>query len=117
MAKKVRVYLTRTCITSRRAVDYLKKKEVEVEAVDYCKMRLMKDQIAKLLKLAGVRPKDALRRKDKMYKELDLANRALSDDEVLKLMEKHPGLIQRPIVVVGDKAAIARETSKIDALL
>ena len=113
---RIKVYLTRTCTTSRRAVEYLKSKDVEVEEIDYYKNKLTKDGIAKLLKLADVSPRDALRKKDKMYKEMNLARKKISDDEILILMEKYPGLINRPIVVRGTKAVIARETSKRDAL-
>lgn len=77
MARKAKVYLTRTCITSRRTVGYLKTKGFNVEEIDYYKVRLTKDEISKLLKLARVAPKEALRKKDRVYKELNLANNEL----------------------------------------
>lgn len=67
--------------------------------------------------MLGVTPREILRTKDPAYAELGLESGKQSDAELLALMSKHPGLIQRPIVVRGKKAVIARPIEKIDALL
>jgi arsenate reductase len=65
----------------------------------------------------GVSPREILRSKDPAYDELGLGSGKHSDAQLLELMSKHPGLIQRPIVVRGKKAVIARPIERIEALL
>jgi arsenate reductase len=65
----------------------------------------------------GVKPREILRTKDPAYAELGLASSTHSDAQLLELMSKHPGLIQRPIVMRGRKAVVARPVEKIDTLL
>ena len=67
--------------------------------------------------MLGVSPREILRTKDPAYEELGLGSGKQSDAELLQLMSKHPGLIQRPIVVRGKKAVIARPIDNIEALL
>jgi arsenate reductase len=65
----------------------------------------------------GVKPREILRTKDAAYEELGLASGKHSDAQLLALMAEHPGLIQRPIVVRGKKAVVARPIEKIETLL
>ena len=116
MAKKVKVYYNPKCMTCRRAIDRLKAKKVEFELQGFFKERLSKDEIKSLLKMAGLSARDALRKKDKMYKELKLEQKDYSDDELTKLMEKYPGLILRPIIVKNDRAVIANKPEIVDCL-
>lgn len=69
------------------------------------------------MKALGVSPREILRTKDAGYEELGLASGKHSDAQLLELMAKHPGLIQRPIVVRGKKAVVARPIERIEALL
>lgn len=115
MAKKVKVYYNPRCITCRRAIDRLKANKMEFELQDFFKERLSKEEIKSLLKMAGLSARDALRKKDKMYKELRLEEKDYSDDELIALMAKHPGLILRPIIVKDSKAVIANKPEIADA--
>ena len=62
-------------------------------------------------------PREILRTKDPAYEELGLASGKHTDAQLVELMAKHPGLIQRPIVLRGKKAVVARPIEKIEALL
>ena len=117
LKEKVVIYLKPTCITCRRALDRLRKSEVSIEEVDIFKQKLSKSEIRNILKAAGVSPRDALRKRDKMYKELKLDKTEYDDDQILSLMEKSPGLILRPIVVRGQKAVIATEPGDVERIL
>jgi arsenate reductase len=64
-----------------------------------------------LLKKAGLRPIDAVRKKEAVFKELGLGDDA-PDDELINAMVQHPQLLQRPIVEVGERAVIARPVEK-----
>ena len=65
----------------------------------------------------GARPHDIIRTGEPVYKELDLGKRDVSDEELIALMVQHPDLIQRPILEVGDRAALGRPTENLTALL
>ena len=67
--------------------------------------------------MLGVTPREILRTKDAAYEALGLASGTHSDAQLLALMAKHPGLIQRPIVVRGKKAVLARPIERIETLL
>jgi len=58
-----------------------------------------------------------LRKDEKIYRDLDLARRQVSDDELIRLMVENPDLIQRPIVVKGDKAVLGRPPESVEELL
>lgn len=72
--------------------------------------------MAGLLKKAGIKPFSALRRGEAAFKELALMADT-PDSEVIRAMIEHPGLLQRPIVEVGDRAVIARPIEKALELL
>jgi arsenate reductase len=69
------------------------------------------------VKAIGVSPREILRTKDPAYEELGLASGKHNDAQLLELMVSHPGLIQRPIVLRGKKAVVARPIERIEALL
>ncbi len=70
-----------------------------------------------LLKKLKTKPRDLLRKKEKEYAELNLADPALNDDRILNAMLEHPILIERPVVVVGAKAVLARPAEKVLEIL
>ena len=72
-------------------------------------------ELKELLRRAGLRPQDVLRTKETAYKEL-VAGKNLSDEELLKIMAAHPELLQRPIVVRGEKAVLARPVENLAKL-
>jgi len=76
--------------------------------VDLTRTPLTAAQIRELCKKLGVSPREILRGKDPAYAEHDLGSAKLTDAQLLKLMAENPGLIQRPIIVKGGKAVIAR---------
>lgn len=115
MPKSVKIYHNPRCITCRRSIDRLKANKVEFVLQDFFKDKLTKEEIASLLKMAGISAKYALRKKDKMYKELKLEQKDYSDEELIALMEKYPGLILRPIMVKGNKAVIANKPEIAEA--
>lgn len=113
----VTIYQKPTCTTCRQAVQMLKDSGTPYTAVNYYERPFTKGQLKGLLKKAGLSPKDVLRTKEDLYRELGLAKTQLSDDALLDLMIKHPDLIQRPIVEKGDQAMLARPADSIKKLL
>lgn len=76
-----------------------------------------KKKLKELLTKMKLSAKDILRTKELIYKELKLAGRDLSNDELIDLMVKYPNLIQRPIVEKGAKAILARPAERIREIL
>jgi arsenate reductase len=64
-----------------------------------------------------MKPTELLRKSEPIYRELELGKQTLSDDEIIKLMVKHPDLIQRPIVERGSRAALGRPVENIKAVI
>ncbi len=113
----ITIYHKPTCTTCRQTVQMLKNSGTPFTAVNYYEQTFTKDQLKKILKKAGLSPKDALRTKEDIYKELGLAKKELSEDALLDLMVKYPDLIQRPLVVKDDKAVLARPAETVNTLL
>jgi arsenate reductase (glutaredoxin) len=113
----ITIYQKPTCSTCRQAVQLLKESGKPFTAVNYYEQSFTKRQLKSLLKKAGLSPKDVLRTKEDLYKELGLAKKDLSDDALLDLMVQHPDLIQRPIVEKGEQAILARPAESVKALL
>jgi arsenate reductase len=78
----------------------LTEKGVEFEAINFFEQPLTADLLKQLLHSAGLKPSEALRTNDSVYKER-VAGKDLIDEELIRLMVKHPELIQRPLVVKG----------------
>lgn len=90
-------------------------KGVEFEAVNYIEKPLSAAGLKQLLQQAGLKPHEILRTKEDAYRE-QVAGKNLSDEQLLALMAQHPELIQRPIVIRGNKAVLAREIEKLEKL-
>ena len=91
-------------------------KGIEFESIDYVRGEpLSESQLKDLLRTAGLRPQDVLRTKEPAYREYVEA-RNLSDAQLLRVMAEHPELIQRPIVVRGNKAVLARPVENLAKL-
>ena len=90
-------------------------KGVEFETINYIEKPLSASGLKQLLQQAGLKPHEVVRTKEDAYREY-IAGKNLSDEQLLAVMAKHPELIQRPIVVRGNKAVLAREIEKLGEL-
>jgi len=114
---KLTIYQKPTCSTCRQAVQLLKDSGQPFTAINYYEDRFTKSQLKALLKKAALSPRDILRTKEDLYKELKLATSTLSDDALIDLMVTHPDLIQRPIIEKGEKAWLARPADRVKDLV
>jgi arsenate reductase (glutaredoxin) len=87
-------------------------KGVQFESINYIDHPLSVDKLKQLLDNAGLKPEDAVRRGEDVYRQL-VAGKNLNDSQLIHLMAAHPELIQRPIVVRGQKAVLARPVEKL----
>lgn len=114
---KLTIYQKPTCSTCRQAIQIIKDSGAAFTAINYYEQRFTKAQLKALLKKAGLSPRDILRTKEDLYKELNLAKATLSDDALIDLMIEHPDLIQRPIIEKGDKAWLGRPAERVKDLV
>ena len=114
----ITVYGKRTCTKCRQLASLLAERGVDFDRVDFHVEGLPEETLRTLLRKAGARPADVLRRKEPIAKELGLtAGELPPDEELLALMVEHPQLVERPIVERGDMAVLARPTERVLELL
>jgi arsenate reductase len=111
------IYEKRTCSTCRRLSELLDERGIAAEHVQYHVEGIDEKTIRELLAKAGIGPRDALRVREPLVAELDLLDESHSDDELVALMAQHPELLQRPIVVRGERAVLARPVERVLELL
>lgn len=92
-------------------------RNLEHETVDIIKHPPSPETLRTLCRKLGVRPSELLRKRDPAFEAHDLGSGRHSDQALLELMSANPGLIQRPIVVRGRRAVVARPTDAIETLL
>jgi len=80
----------------------------DIEKRDFFKDPFSETELKKIIKMTRRKPSELLRKRDKMYKELDLDNNKKTDSQLIKLMIKYPGLILRPIVISKNKAFVGK---------
>lgn len=117
MKDKITVYEKPTCSTCRQVHKILTESGIDFDKVDYYVEPLSAAKIKELLKKLALPARDLLRTKEATYKDLELAKKDLSEDEIIKLMVKHPELMQRPILERGSKAVLGRPAESIRAFL
>ena len=88
---------------------------VDFTSVNYMEEPPSAKELKQLLQQAGLRPQDALRTKEAAYREY-VAGRELTDEQLIQIIAEHIELLQRPIVVRGNKAVMARPVGKLAEL-
>ena len=111
------VYEKPTCTTCRRLFELLSERGIDAERVDYHVFGITEQRLRELLAKADLRPRDVLRTREPLYRELGLDRDERSDDELIALIVEHPVLLQRPIVERGDRAVLARPVERVLELL
>ena len=107
------VYEKRTCTTCRKRAALLEARGIDFESVDFHVEPLSADELRALVDKAGVPAGELFRRREAVYAELGLGEREVDDDEAIRLMAEHPALLQRPVVVRGDRAVLARPAERV----
>ena len=111
------VYEKPTCTTCRNLAELLRERGIDYDAVDYHVFGLTEDEVRGLVAKTGAPARELFRTREPIYAELGLGDREVSDDEAIKLMAEHPQLMQRPVVVRGDRAVLARPIERALELL
>lgn len=110
------IYHNPRCSKSREACSIIDTKGVPFEVREYLTKPLNEKEIKDLLKKLGMKAEEIIRKKEELYKT-KYKNKKLSDAEWVKVLAKNPILIERPIIVKGDKAVIGRPPENINILI
>jgi arsenate reductase len=82
--------------------------KIDIDKRDFFKDPFSETELKKIIKMSGKKPSELLRKRDKMYKELDLANSKKTANQIVKLMVEYPGLILRPITITETQTLIGK---------
>ena len=104
----VTIYHNPRCSKSRQTLELLRENGIEPEIIEYLKTPPSASELDGVLKKLGLEPRDLMRRKENAYKAAGLGDPALNRAALIAAMTEHPVLIERPIVVKGDKAVLGR---------
>jgi arsenate reductase (glutaredoxin) len=102
------VYEKPTCTTCRKLRALLAEHGVAYESIDYHATGIREEELRGLLAKIGSGPREVLRTRESLLEQLGVDEATASDDELIALMVANPALLQRPIVVRGDRAVLAR---------
>ncbi len=105
------------CGTSRNTLAIMKASGETPEVVEYLKTPPTRARLVELLSQMQISPRELLRSKEAVNDELGLDNPELSDDHIIDAMIAHPILINRPIVVTDEGAALCRPSERVFELL
>jgi arsenate reductase len=114
---KLTIYQKPTCTTCRAVMKMLEESGVDFDSVNYYLKPLTKSKLKELLAKMRISARQLLRTKEPIYKELKIAEKDLSDDQLIDVMVKYPDLIQRPIIEKGKRAVLARPPERMREIL
>jgi arsenate reductase (glutaredoxin) len=116
MKPALTIYHNVRCSKSRDVCTLLEKKKVKTTVIEYLKTPPTQKQLKELLKMLGMKASELVRKNEPLFKE-KYEGKKLTEAQWLKALAENPILIERPIIVKGDKAVIGRPPEKVLELL
>lgn len=113
----VTIYHNPRCSKSRQTLALLEEQGLDLQVVEYLKTPPDAAGLKALLERLGLAPRELMRRKEAVYKELGLDDEGLSEAALIQAMVENPILIERPIVVAGERAALGRPPEAVLQIL
>lgn len=112
----ITIYHNSRCSKSREGVCFLENTKETFQVINYLENIPTKAELKELLTKLKMTPIELIRKKETIWIS-DYKNKNLSDDQIIQAMIDNPKLIERPIIVNGNKAVIARPTERISEIL
>jgi arsenate reductase (glutaredoxin) len=112
----MKIYHNPRCGKSRNALSILLEYNSDIQVIEYLKSSPTESELRDLLKKLAMKPEDIVRKGEAIYKE-KYKGKQMSDDEWIAALLENPLLMERPIIVKGDKAIIARPPERVKELL
>ncbi len=105
------------CGKSRDAKIILEEAGIAFEVIDYLKDGLKTKLLENLPKLTGLEFSELVRTKEEIYKELNLKNKNLTNDQWVKTIQENPILLERPIFIHNNRAIVARPSERVKEII
>jgi len=112
----VKIWHNQRCSKSRAAMEILEQNNCDTEVVKYLETNPDETQIKTILKMLGITPRELMRQKEDLYKEMKLKEET-NDEKLISAMAQNPKLIERPIIIKNNRAIIGRPTERIAEFL
>ena len=109
----VTIFHNPRCSKSRQTLELLRSRGIEPEIIEYLNTPPDKATLKKILRLLKLAPRELMRKNEDAYKKAKLDDETLSADKLIAAMQKHPVLIERPIVLANGKAALGRPPENV----
>lgn len=116
MNNLITIYHNPRCSKSRQTLELIRQKGIEPTIVLYLETPPTNESLKKTLKQLGISARELLRKGEAEYKELNLVNPELTEDDLIAAMIATPKLIERPIVIKGETAVLGRPPENIEEL-
>lgn len=113
MSDEVKIFYNPNCSKCRLTMGILNEKGANLTVVEYLDTPPNFTELSNVLNILGIEPRDLMRKQEAPYKENNLDQQDLSHEQLIQAMIDHPILIERPIVVKGNKATIGRPPEKV----
>ena len=113
----IQIYHNPRCSKSRQTLALIEEKNIQPEIILYLENTPSAETLGGIISKLGITPRELLRKGEDAYKENNLSNKELSDQELIEKMVQFPKLIERPIVINGDKAVLGRPPENVLELL
>lgn len=113
----ISIYHNPRCSKSRQTLALLEERDIDPEIVLYLETPPSAETLADVLQKLGISPRQLLRKGEDAYKENNLSDTTLSDQQLITAMVANPKLIERPIVINGNKAALGRPPEQVLGIL
>ena len=104
----IKIYHNPRCSKSRETLKILESSGVEFVIVEYLKTPLSRGELLKIMSLLNVAPRNAMRIKETIYKELSLGDATKTEDDLISAIIDNPILLERPIIVTDKGVCICR---------
>ncbi|MBL1409910.1 ArsC/Spx/MgsR family protein [Sphingobacterium faecale] len=115
-ALPISIYHNNSCSKSRSVLELLTKEQANVDIVHYLDHPLNKEELTGILQILQLKPLELIRTKEPLFQE-KFAGKVLSDEEWIDVLLSYPILMERPIIIKGNKGVIARPTQRIYDIL
>ena len=112
----IKIYHNNRCRKSREGLELLENSGKEFQIIKYLEDTPSKSELKEIIQLLGIKPIELIRKNEAIWKS-DFKGKTLTDDDIITAMVNNPKLIERPIVINGNKAVVGRPPEVISEIL
>jgi len=105
------------CSKSRETLKLLEARGLQPRIIDYLKNPPTVEELHEILNRLGIRARDLMRRKEPHYQGAGLNDPELSEEALVRAIAEHPQIMERPVVIAGNKAVLGRPPENVLSIL